>query len=439
MSSRMRGWPVGVVLLLIVTMLSQVVAVAESADPEGAAGPDLSRVSPLVGNDFRISGPAATKHDSDPAVAYNSTNTQYLVVWTDTRNEGSRGTDIYGQLVSAEGTRIGGDFRISGPAATNNESDPVVAYNSINNEYLVVWVDWRNNSTRGSDIYGQRVKASGKLAGGDFRISGPAATSAVVYNPAQNSGGNQYLVVWQDWRNRETLGYDIYGQRVKATGKLAGGDFRISAATSDEQFPAVAYNSASNQYLVVWGDREDDIYGQRVKAGGKLAGGDFRISGPACCSFEKYPAVAYNTISNQYLVVWEDYPSGSQSLGHIRGQRVKANGKLAKEDFWISGPAATNESEPAVAYNPVNNRYLVVWVDWRNLATRGYDIYRQRVKTTGKLAGGDFRISGPAATGSEWSPTVAYNHFYKRYLVVWVDNRNGATRGWEIYGQRVAG
>ncbi|MBU1492624.1 MAG: hypothetical protein KJ956_01465, partial [Actinobacteria bacterium] len=66
MSGRMRWWPVGVVALLIVTVLSQVVAVVESGDQEGAAGRDLSRVSPLVGNDFRISGPGATSDEWDP-------------------------------------------------------------------------------------------------------------------------------------------------------------------------------------------------------------------------------------------------------------------------------------------------------------------------------------------------------------------------------------
>ena len=176
MSGRMRWWPVGVVALLIVTVLSQVVAVAESGDQEGAAGRDLSRVSPLVGNDFRISGPGATSDEWDPAVAYNPTNHRYLVVWSDDRNEGSRGTDIYGQLLAADGTRIGGDFRISGPAATSYEYDPAVAYNPASNQYLVVWRDRRNDATRGWDIYGRRVKATGKPAGGDFRISGPAAT-----------------------------------------------------------------------------------------------------------------------------------------------------------------------------------------------------------------------------------------------------------------------
>ena len=57
----------------------------------------------------------------------------------------------------ADGARIGGDFRISGPNATSNDADPAVAWNQTANQYLVVWQDGRNHSTRGCDIYGRRV------------------------------------------------------------------------------------------------------------------------------------------------------------------------------------------------------------------------------------------------------------------------------------------
>ncbi|MCJ7726300.1 MAG: hypothetical protein MUP76_07950, partial [Acidimicrobiia bacterium] len=98
--------------------LSQVSAVADSGGSGGVAGPDLPRVSNLLGGDFRISGPAATTDESGPAVAHNPINNQYLVVWRDGRKEATRGFDIYGQRFAANGTRIGGNFRISGPAAT---------------------------------------------------------------------------------------------------------------------------------------------------------------------------------------------------------------------------------------------------------------------------------------------------------------------------------
>ena len=70
-----------------------------------------------------------------------------------------------------------------------------------------------------------------------------------------------------------------YGQRIDAaTGAEIGADFRISDvgpdgnASYDAYAPAVAYNSAEDEYLVVWEsddntgglvDEEYEIFGQR--------------------------------------------------------------------------------------------------------------------------------------------------------------------------------
>jgi hypothetical protein len=143
---------------------------------------------------FAIGGPTATASEYLPTVAWNETRTQYLIVWSDGRNGATRGHDIYGQRVSASGERLRGNLLISGPGATEEESQPSVAWNAAANEHLVVWEDRRNQHTSGIDIYGQRLSAAGERLGDDFRISGALATSnerdaAVVWN----SQANEYL------------------------------------------------------------------------------------------------------------------------------------------------------------------------------------------------------------------------------------------------------
>ena len=68
----------------------------------------------------------------------------------------------------------GGDFRISGLAAVRADRKPAIAFNTVSNQYLVVWEDDRNAPARGTDIYGQRIKASGLFAALDFRDVDPA-------------------------------------------------------------------------------------------------------------------------------------------------------------------------------------------------------------------------------------------------------------------------
>jgi hypothetical protein len=98
-------------------------------------------------------------------------------------------------------------------------------------------------------------------------------------------------------------------------------DFRLSDMGPDgdtdygAQSPAVAYNSANNEYLAVWSgddatDDEFEIFGQRVNAatGAEVGANDFRLSdmGPdGNVAYQAHiPAVASNG-RNEDLVVWQ--------------------------------------------------------------------------------------------------------------------------------------
>ena len=110
------------------------------------------------------------------------------------------------------------------------------------------------------------------------------------------------------------------------------------------RYAAVAYNSASNEYLVVWAGDDDtgtlvederEIFGQRLNAatGAQVGGNDFRICTMGPNGDTNYdardPAVAYNSVNNEYLVVWEgDDNTGTLVDGEfeIFGQRLTATG-----------------------------------------------------------------------------------------------------------------
>ena len=236
---------VGVVVLLLMVLLPTVAAGrAEESEPPDQL--DVERALELIGTNFRISGAAATAHDFSPAVAHNSTNGQYLVVWQDSRLPASS-RDIFAQRFTADGRRVGFNFRVATTDDSIGDRKPAVVYNPINNQYLVVWRE--GPISRRGILYGQRVKANGSLAGTPIRITSHAArvvsfpASAVAHNPVNN----QYLVVWADGRDVVAVArdYDLYGQRVKANGDIVGGEIRISDNDADfATEPAVAETAA---------------------------------------------------------------------------------------------------------------------------------------------------------------------------------------------------
>jgi len=428
-------------LVIVATLL----AMAPGGAADEAPAAVEARGAPL-GSEFRINETLTPRMDSQPAAVWSEATDQYLVVWMDRRNP-STYTDIYGQLVSSAGAAVGANLQITGPAAIGHDSLPAVAWNETRGQYLVVWADGRNWNTRGNDIYGQRVSATGERLRGNFRISGDAATAEEAQpSVAWNADTNEYLVVWEDRRNVASgYGSDIYGQRVSAAGERLSGDFRISRAESGQFDAAVVWNSQVNEYLVVWSDQRNnptrrlDIYGQRVSAAGTRLGGNFRISGTGALEDDTEPMVAYNADANQYLVVWEDRRLGGYSVSDIYGRRVSGDGKRLGADFRISGLTwSSGGLLPVVAWNAKAGEYLVVWSDRRNESASGYDIYGQEVRASGRLDGGNFRISGAGATAHEGAPGIAYSGPLNQYLVVWQDKRAGYD-DWDIWGRRVSG
>jgi hypothetical protein len=387
-----------------------------------------------------------------PAVAWSDEARAYLVVWEDWRS--IYGPDIYGQRLGSDGLPIGDEFLI----ALSGEWDrrPAVVWNATSKDFLVIWETWADHNPQSAGIYGRRVSATGGL-GPAFRISDSASSDPFGPSVAWSATADQYLVVWADSRNTGLSimdSSDIYGQRLTGAGIPVGLNFRvgrgvlsyywpIGSDTSSDYFPELAWNSAFNEYLVVWETLPEsgvDVLGQRVAANGTLLGTAFHVSGKDSTVDQSTPVVAWGDSMNQYLVVWQD-SRNKQTRGYdIYAHRVAADGALVGSDQRISGQAATRrEAVPVVAWDRHDGVFLVVWEDFRQSSTRGSDIYAQRFNADGTRLGYNFRVCGINATRAEELPAVVWNSNNDQFVVVWNDKRNWSTSSWDIFGRRVAG
>jgi hypothetical protein len=191
-----------------------------------------TRVTPAgeVLDPARIVISPETKSAEFPALAFDGEN--YLVAWC-------RG-DIYGARVTPSGAVLdSAGFAIS--TAPNNQEYPVLTFDGTN--YLVVWQDRRS----GVDIYGARVTPAGAVLD-STGIAISTAANAQEY-PALVFDGDNYLVVWEDYRNGS---YDLYGARVTPVGSV----FDSSAVIRQEGvqlYPALARGPANRISLVYEG------------------------------------------------------------------------------------------------------------------------------------------------------------------------------------------
>jgi len=352
----------------------------------------------------------AARDQERPSVAYDPVAQRFLVAWGDNRSGTSY--DIYGQIVSSDGTLLGENFTIS--TAARNQFNTSVAYDPVAQGFLVVWDD--NRSVTSYDIYGQLISPDGTLLGGDFTIS-TASRNQDVPSVAYDPIAQRFLVAWADYRSGTD--YDIYGQIVSPDGTLLGENFTISTLANDQDWPSVANDSVSQRFLVTWEDyrsgTEPDIYGQIVSSDGTLLGENFTISTAARDQYE--PSLAYDPLSQRFLVTWEDFRSGRDFF--IYGQLVSPDGTLIGANFTIS-TAANDQYASSVAYDSVAQHFLVVWQDSRSGTS--CDIYGQIVSPDGTLMGEDFTIS--TAADDEYEPSLAYDPVGQRFLLAWIIARS---------------
>lgn len=109
---------------------------------------------------------------------------------------------------------------------------------------------------------------------------------------------------------------------------------------------------------------------------------------------------------------------------------VKAN------DSSIDG---INRELPALAYDPVHNRYLCVYKrgdQAHTLAETG--IYGRFVSPAGSYLDEEFVIAASGSIGTFSLPCISYDIKAQRFLVAWDDARDNAIGGqWNVYGQFV--
>jgi hypothetical protein len=159
-----------------------------------------------------------------------------------------------------------------------------------------------------------------------------------------------------------------------------------------------------------------DLSSASPAASGTLLRSSFVIRDDPSVS-EVQPAVAYNPDRQEYLVAfWNDRPGNDD----IRAERVSRDGKPLG-GVWVAAGAGADRRYPDVVYNHLAREYLVVWAA---VDTGGNSYIRAQ-----RLAGANAQPLGAAlpirdaaaAVGLVTYPTVAYSSTDDKYLVVWED------------------
>jgi len=222
--------------------------------------------------------------------------------------------------------------QLSGPGEMR--AHPALTFNGLN--YLAVWA--RNNEPGYPDrshLFGALVSPGLGIVRPEFQIS---TSSSSQRHAAVASKGTNYLVVWEDDRNRGTMGIDIYGAYVTKAGSVGiPQGFLINSRAGDQTLPQAV--GIGNDNFVIWQDERKDIHVATVTSSAVLTPPtSFAINTDPFDQTK--PQLAVNN-SGQALVVYESTRFGPR---HIEG------------NFAYPWPVITSSS-----YDPVTHTMMICW------------------------------------------------------------------------------
>ena len=322
----------------------------------------------------------------NPAVAVLN-NSNVVVVWASENQVGGRSMqDVYGQILSPVGQKIGGEFLINQYTNYNQRTPSVAALTG--GGFVVTWVSEQqrvvapslgvNSSyttsstapTPSVDVYARIFSATAVPVGGEFLVDvagNPCANPAVA---AGLDGG--FLIIWgADDLSNPNNSWDIYGRAFNSTGSPTSPVFYVNSHLYGDQF-APRVSSVGLDYLVAWtslaqdGSREG-VYAQFVHSDGSLTGGELRVN-TTTISQQMQPTIASDGVK-QFIVVWTSY-AGAPNNFDLYAQRYLNVSAL------LQAMSAPNVWVPFVTSNSIYQPQLVVsWPPLLGLSISNYEVY----------------------------------------------------------------
>ncbi len=327
--------------------------------------------------------------------------------------------DVYAQLLSPAGPKVGGEFRVN-QFTSYNQRDPAVAA-LPDGRFILVWVSEQErfgetllSSAYGPassqamlsasvDIYARLFSAGGVPAGDEFLVN---TSSNLCANPRVSvAADGTFLVAWSERDlTMPSNGWDIWARPFSSAG-VGGAARRVNTYQYGDQYqPQVSVSGTD--YLVIWTSLGQDgswegVYGQFLQNDGSPSGSEFRVN-TTTVSRQMFPAVA-SAGTGRFLAVWSSFTGGPTSFDLYAQRYVDISQPLPA----LGAPFV---NAPFLVVTGVYQPQLVVsWPALAGLPVADYDVYVDGAVTpTAVVTTNQWTLTG-IAPGSTHSFQVAYD------------------------------
>ena len=325
----------------------------------------------------------------NPAVA-TLNNGNVVAVWSSVNQYGANTLrDVYGQMFSPDGQKIGDEFLINQFTPFNQRTPAVTALST--GGFVVAWISEQERAQSPADgqtltldqlngasvdVYARTFTASGQPVGNEFLVNTSNQVCADPTVAAGQDGG--FMIGWceRDAQNQAN-NWDVFARAYNASG-LGGNVARVNTETYGGQY-GPRLSGAGSDYLMVWTSLGQDnsmegVYGQFLRPDGSANGGEFRAN-TTWVSRQLHPAVAADG-AGRFAVTWTTFNGGRTSFDLAAQRYVNAAQPLqAMPAPFVYVPFITSNG----LYQP---RIVVSWPAQTGLSVDHFDLYVDGAKTT---------------------------------------------------------
>lgn len=347
------------------------------------------------------------------SIAYSGTDSSgnVLVVWKDARGGTERGTILRAALVGDDGQLATTPVDVSveypsRPLSYCNGNPSVTA--GPDGEFLVLWGNERLPALD-ERVAGQIIDSSGQRSGTNFVVS-DWITDIKSVEAAWGQGASRYLVSIEDQSGNANP-----GQFIDRDGTRLGSQFSL-ITESYPQWPDVAYGSG------IWAATAmscttpcgNGPYGRTVTTSG-TQGPDYLIPPEVQDGDSFGNSIAYNDFTNEFLVVWSNKEPGF--IWSPFAMRLSSTGAPIGSPIPLD--ATGDGPHPQVAAGGESG-YLVTWHDWN---ASPYFVVATQLGIDGQPTTATQTVSLPSPSAS-YRPRITYAKDTGCYVIAWNGNGN---------------
>jgi hypothetical protein len=346
-----------------------------------------------------------------------------IVVWQDYRNGN---TDIYAQRISATGEQLWGDFGKAVCTAEASQLAPEITTDGQGGA-IITWFDYRGGT--GEDIFAQRLDSQGQALWEKDGVSVCAAPGTQWYPKVVKDGAGGAIIAWTDGR-ASSSDNNIYAQRLDATGKTRWAKDGLSICSAPNNQERLVMLDAEDGTIIAWNDLRSSInkvYAQKINRDGTPV---WQKDGVSLCTspYQQADPVIESDGARGAIVLWNDE---RQENTDIFGQSLSSDGNIRwQADGRPICQAEGDQKKPVIIRLPDQN-YLALWEDSRR---NGSDLFAQKINGSGIPLWEENGRPIALAPQKQEQPVLGIGSSGD-IVVAWQDSRSG---NYDIYAQKIS-